>query len=109
MAVEKYIICRCGNGWSNEVCRRLKEISLSAFRRKHISSEERERALCGKDFLMEFNSHNAFIDSCNILSEVMANKGPLIYGFPVLGILGFVFAGLLGLGLAVGILRSGRL
>ena len=40
---------------------------------------------------------------------IMANKGPLIYGFPVMGILGFVFAGLLGLGLAIGILRSGRL
>ncbi|MEK6635898.1 MAG: AarF/ABC1/UbiB kinase family protein [Planctomycetota bacterium] len=40
---------------------------------------------------------------------IMANKGPLIYGFPVIGILGFVFAGILGLGLAVGILRSGRL
>ncbi|MDO8141633.1 MAG: AarF/ABC1/UbiB kinase family protein, partial [Candidatus Brocadiales bacterium] len=40
---------------------------------------------------------------------IMANKGPLIYGLPVLGILGFVFAGLLGLGLAIGILRSGRL
>ena len=40
---------------------------------------------------------------------IMANKGLLVYGFPVLGILGFVFAGLLGLGLAIGILRSGRL
>ena len=40
---------------------------------------------------------------------IMANRGPLIYGFPVLGILGFVFAGLLGLGLAIGVLKSGRL
>ena len=40
---------------------------------------------------------------------IMANKGPLVYGFPVLGILGFIFAGILGLGLAVAILRSGRL
>ena len=40
---------------------------------------------------------------------IMANKGPLVYGFPVLGILGFVFAGFLGLGLAIGVLRSGRL
>ncbi|MBI2470490.1 MAG: ubiquinone biosynthesis protein UbiB [Planctomycetes bacterium] len=40
---------------------------------------------------------------------IMANKGPLIYGLPVLGIMGFVFAGLLGLGLAIGILKSGRL
>jgi len=40
---------------------------------------------------------------------IMTNKGPIVYGFPVLGILGFVFAGILGLGLAIGILRSGRL
>ncbi len=40
---------------------------------------------------------------------VMTNRGPHIYGFPVLGILGFIFAGILGLGLAIGVLRSGRL
>ena len=40
---------------------------------------------------------------------IMANKGPHVYGFPVLGILGFVFAGLLGLALAIGVLKSGRL
>lgn len=40
---------------------------------------------------------------------IMTNKGPLMYGFPMLGILGFIFAGVLGLGLAIGILRSGRL
>src|SRR3989304_930314 len=40
---------------------------------------------------------------------IMANKGPLVYGFPVLGILGFVFAGILGLALAIGVLKSGRL
>lgn len=40
---------------------------------------------------------------------IMANRGPLVYGFPVLGILGFIVAGIFGLGLAIGILRSGRL
>lgn len=40
---------------------------------------------------------------------IMANRGPMVYGFPVLGILGFVFAGILGLALAIGVLRSGRL
>ncbi|KKO20190.1 MAG: AarF/UbiB family protein [Candidatus Brocadia sp.] len=40
---------------------------------------------------------------------IMTNRGPLVYGFPVLGILGFVFAGFLGLGLAIGVLKSGRL
>jgi ubiquinone biosynthesis protein len=40
---------------------------------------------------------------------MVAGKGPLLFGFPVLGIAGFLFAGLLGLGLAIAILRSGRL
>lgn len=38
----------------------------------------------------------------------MAEKGPMINGFPVIGILGFTIAGVLGLGLAVLILKSGK-
>jgi ubiquinone biosynthesis protein len=38
-----------------------------------------------------------------------AGLGPLFGGYPSLGLAGFVVAGVLGLGLAVGILRSGRL
>ena len=37
------------------------------------------------------------------------DKGPMLFGFPILGLLGYSIAGLLGLWLAVGILRSGRL
>jgi ubiquinone biosynthesis protein len=37
------------------------------------------------------------------------DKGPMIFGFPLLGLLGYSIAGLLGLWLAIGILRSGRL
>ena len=40
---------------------------------------------------------------------VLAGAGPQLYGYPLLGLAGFLAAGLLGLGLAVGILRSGRL
>lgn len=39
----------------------------------------------------------------------VAGAGPQIYGYPVLGIVGFVVAGILGLSLAVAMLRSGRL
>ena len=35
--------------------------------------------------------------------------GPTVFGLPALGLVGFVVAGVLGLGLAVGIARSGRL
>ncbi|MEW6685206.1 MAG: AarF/UbiB family protein [Candidatus Edwardsbacteria bacterium] len=37
------------------------------------------------------------------------NKGPLILGFPILGVFGFILAGILGLWLIFSILRSGRL
>ncbi|TLM60957.1 MAG: AarF/ABC1/UbiB kinase family protein, partial [Deltaproteobacteria bacterium] len=40
---------------------------------------------------------------------MQTNKGPLMFGFPVLGFLGYSIAGILGLWLAIGILRSGRL
>lgn len=37
------------------------------------------------------------------------DKGPMIFGFPLMGLLGYSIAALLGLWLAVGIMRSGRL
>jgi ubiquinone biosynthesis protein len=46
-----------------------------------------------------------------IASSVMvhAAAGPQAFGYPLLGLVGFMVAGLLGLGLAFGILKSGRL
>ncbi|ALC17463.1 2-octaprenylphenol hydroxylase [Desulfuromonas soudanensis] len=40
---------------------------------------------------------------------MQTEKGPLIFGFPVLGFLGYSIAAFLGLWLAIAILRSGRL
>jgi ubiquinone biosynthesis protein len=40
---------------------------------------------------------------------MQTSKGPLLLGFPILGFLGYSIAGLLGLWLAIAILRSGRL
>jgi ubiquinone biosynthesis protein len=40
---------------------------------------------------------------------IQSDKGPQIFGFPVLGIFGYTIAGFLGLWLAFAILRSGRL
>jgi len=40
---------------------------------------------------------------------VYASRGPQAFGYPLLGLAGFVAAGVLGIGLAIGILRSGRL
>ena len=38
-----------------------------------------------------------------------AGLGPTAFGYPVLGLAGFIVAAFLGMGLALGILRSGRL
>lgn len=40
---------------------------------------------------------------------VQLDKGPLLFGFPVIGIIGYIIAGLLGLWLVVAIIRSGNL
>ncbi len=40
---------------------------------------------------------------------MQTDKGPLLFGFPALGIMGYSIAAVLGLWLAIGILRSGRL
>lgn len=40
---------------------------------------------------------------------VRLDKGPLLFGFPIIGILGFLIAGLLGLWLVIAIIRSGNL
>jgi ubiquinone biosynthesis protein len=40
---------------------------------------------------------------------IQSDKGPLLFDFPILGILGFLVAAILGLGLVTSILRSGKL
>ncbi|MCW8892512.1 MAG: AarF/UbiB family protein [Deltaproteobacteria bacterium] len=40
---------------------------------------------------------------------MQTDKGPMLFGFPVLGLLGYSAAGFLGFGLAIAILRSGRM
>ncbi len=40
---------------------------------------------------------------------MLANKGPFVFGFPMLGFFGYSIAAFLGLWLAIAILRSGRL
>jgi len=40
---------------------------------------------------------------------IQSDKGPILFGFPVLGLLGYSVAGFLGFGLAIAILRSGRM
>jgi ubiquinone biosynthesis protein len=50
---------------------------------------------------------SALIIGSSLIMQV--DKGPLVMEFPVLGILGYIIAAVLGLWLAIAILRSGRL
>ena len=56
-------------------------------------------------------SFSIVIAAIVIGSSVMvhAEVGPRLFGYPLLGLIGFVAAGVLGIGLAIGIVRSGRL
>ncbi|MCK4240215.1 MAG: ubiquinone biosynthesis protein UbiB, partial [Candidatus Atribacteria bacterium] len=40
---------------------------------------------------------------------MQTDKGPHFMGFPVIGVLGFLIAAILGLGLVIIILRSGKM
>lgn len=49
----------------------------------------------------------ALIIGSSLIMQI--DKGPMLFGFPVLGLLGYSVAGFLGFGLAIAILRSGRM
>ncbi len=50
---------------------------------------------------------SALIVGSSLIMQI--DKGPMLFGFPILGLLGYSVAGFLGLGLAIAILRSGRM
>jgi len=56
-------------------------------------------------------SFSLFVSALIIGSSLIlqANIGPSLWGIPLLGLLGYVIAGFLGIGLLISILRSGRL
>jgi ubiquinone biosynthesis protein len=56
-------------------------------------------------------SFSLFISALIIGSSLIlrANIGPSLWGIPLLGLFGYVIAGVLGIGLLISILRSGRL
>ncbi len=49
----------------------------------------------------------ALIVGSSLIMQI--DKGPMLFGFPILGLLGYSVAGFLGFGLAIAILRSGRM
>jgi ubiquinone biosynthesis protein len=49
----------------------------------------------------------ALIIGSSLIMQI--DKGPMLFGFPILGLLGYSVTGFLGFGLAIAILRSGRM
>ncbi len=54
-------------------------------------------------------SFSLLIAALIVGSAYVLDKGPEFLGYSVIGILGLCFAGILGIWLVMGILRSGRL
>ena len=44
-----------------------------------------------------------------LVGDGACRRWPAAFGYPLLGVVGFVVAGVLGIGLALGVVRSGRL
>jgi len=90
------------------------EIILRRMRRGKMAIELQHRGL--EKLINEMDrSFNRLSYSLTIASLIIAsslimllNKGPLLFGYPLLGVVGYLFAGILGVGLAIAILRSGK-
>lgn len=69
-----------------------------------------ENLLCEIDRVSNRISFSVIIAALIVGSSLIlqTSKGPLILGIPLLGIVGFLIAAILGLGLVISILRSGK-
>ncbi len=67
-------------------------------------------------FISEMDTSSNRLSASLIISAIivgssiimLTGKGPLLFGFPVFGIVGFAIAAILGMGLVISILRSGK-
>ncbi len=91
------------------------ELILRRIRRGQIAMELHHHGLdkITNQVDRSFNrlSFSLIIAAITVASSLimMLDKGPLFLGYPFFGIFGYIIAGLLGLGLIVNILKSGRL
>ncbi len=91
------------------------ELLLRKMKRGQFAIELQDRGL--QNLIREIDrSSNRVAFSLIIAALIVGSSliltlkaGPLLWGYPLFGLLGFLFAGLLGVWLVVAILRSGRL
>lgn len=91
------------------------ELLLKKFKRGEISIELQHRRL--ENLILELERSSNRISFSLIIAALIVGsslimvleKGPALFGYPLFGILGYVFAGLLGIWLLISILRSGKL
>ena len=89
-----------------DILRKVKEGKLK-FNFEHRGLEKLTREIDRSSNRLSFSliSGSLIIGSSLILQQEV---GPFIFGYPVLGIIGYLLASFLGLGLIISILRSGR-
>ena len=88
---------------------------LSKIKKGELNIKFEHRGL--QNFILELDkSSNRLAFSLIIAALIIGSsfvmqidRGPLLFGYPVFGIFGYVIAGVLGLWLAIAILRSGKL
>ncbi|MFQ5651111.1 MAG: ABC1 kinase family protein [bacterium] len=91
------------------------ELLLRKLKRGQFAIELQDRGL--QNLMLEIDrSSNRVAFSLIIAALIVGSSlilaleaGPVLWGYPLFGLLGFLFAGLLGMWLVIAILRSGRL
>jgi len=91
------------------------ELLLRRLKRGEVSLEFQHRGL--ENLITELDRASNRLSFSLIIAALIVgsslilrlNIGPFLFGYPLLGILGYLFAGLLGIWLVVAILRSGRI
>ncbi|MBN2355081.1 AarF/ABC1/UbiB kinase family protein [candidate division KSB1 bacterium] len=91
------------------------ELILKRIRKGHMAIELQHHGLekLIQEMDRSFNrlSFSLIIASLMVASSLILvlDKGPLLFGFPLFGVVGYFLAGILGIGLIIAILKSGKL
>ncbi|MFQ5707013.1 MAG: ABC1 kinase family protein [bacterium] len=91
------------------------ELLLRRLKRGQFTIELQDRGM--QNLMLEIDrSSNRIAFSLIIAALIVGsslilkqNVGPMLFGYPLFGVLGYLFAGILGIWLVIAILRSGRL